>query len=174
MTTAMIKGQEVRVGDDLWSMGTPHRVTRITDYTHPVVTRGEPWRTAHSDGPGGARAWGRTLSFDHGYAAGYEITIVPGDERGVPHLPADDYVDPFYGHGAELHKLYAAEGTTATWPAWLRTRFAAVTHAHPGMTSTELRALARRQQAAGFPDWVQTAHKARLADEGIGIWLPEA
>jgi hypothetical protein len=117
----MIKGQEVRVGDDLWAFGKPHRITRIKDYAHPVVTRGEQWRIAYSDGPdtGGEKAWGITLEYNHGYAAGYEITALPGDRRGEPHLPDDDDLSPFYGKGARLYEQYAAEGSPGLWRDWL-------------------------------------------------------
>ncbi len=121
-STAMIKGQEVRVGDDLWSMGTPHRITRIEPYAHPVVTRGEQWRQACSDGPEGVgkAAWGITLEFAHGWAPGhYKVSLLPGDERGEPHLSADDYLSPFGGAGARLYEHYAAAGFPGTWRAWL-------------------------------------------------------
>ena len=39
-------------------------------------------------------------------------------------------------------------------------KFAGVTHAQPGMPADELRALAKRQQAAGDPHWVNTVQKA--------------
>ena len=102
MTTVHIKGQEVRVGDDLWTSGRPHRITRIVPYNHIGVTLGEPWRIAYSDGPdtGGAKAWGITLSYDHGWAAGYEITARPGDTRGEPHQPAGDWLSPTTGKAA--------------------------------------------------------------------------
>lgn len=49
-------GKEIEVGDVLVFSGTPHRVATIEDYTHEVVTSGEPWRIARaSDG------WGITL-----------------------------------------------------------------------------------------------------------------
>ena len=121
MSTHRVKGQEVKVGDDLWSLGKPHRITRIEPYTHPVVTRGEEWRIAYSDGPDGVgrAAWGITLTFDHGYADGYEVTALPGDERGVPHLAEDDYPSPFYGRGAELYPQYAADPRARGWRAWI-------------------------------------------------------
>jgi len=53
-------GEEIEVQDIVVFLGTPHRITRITPYTHPVVTQGEPgWRIAHA-GPG-QESWGITL-----------------------------------------------------------------------------------------------------------------
>jgi hypothetical protein len=124
MTTHRIKGQEVKVGDDLWCLGKPHRITRIEPYTHPIVTRGEEWRSADADGPDGTTPWGITLEFDHGYHAGYEVTALPGDERGVPHLAEDDYPSPFFGRGAELYPEYVAAGAPG-WLAWISARRAA-------------------------------------------------
>jgi hypothetical protein len=123
MATHMVKGQEVRVGDDLWFLGKPYRITRIEPYTHPVVTRGEEFRSAYSDGPDRyyQAAWGITLEFNHGYAASYEVTALPGDERGVPHLAADDYPSPFCGKGAELYPRYVAGGAPG-WRAWISAR----------------------------------------------------
>lgn len=121
MTTGRIKAQEVKVGDDLWFLGTPHRITRITRYVHPVVTRNEEWRIAHSDGPAGMykAAWGMTLSYDHGYAAGYEVTILDGDTRAEPHVSEDDYLDPFLSPAADLWARYQAEGMPGLWRAWV-------------------------------------------------------
>lgn len=120
MSTVMVKGQDVRVGDDLWCLGAPHRVTRIEPYTHPVVTRGEQWRIAYSDGPerGGKNAWGMTLHYDHGWAASYEISARPG-EPYVNAPPADDYLSPFYGEGAALWERFAAEGSPGLWRDWM-------------------------------------------------------
>jgi hypothetical protein len=72
-----IRGQDVRVGDDLWPVGQVRRVTRIEDYRHPIVTGGELWHIAKSDGPDGVgrAAWGMTLATEKGYAAGYEISV---------------------------------------------------------------------------------------------------
>lgn len=126
MSTIKVKGQDVRVGDDLWFMGKPYRITRIEPYVHILVTRGEEWRIAKSDGPvnGGKHAWGMTLEYDHGWAAGYEVTYLPGDTRGEPYQAADDYPSPHYGEGAALYQQYVAEGGLAlgTWPGWLKTR----------------------------------------------------
>lgn len=126
MSTIKVKGQDVRVGDDLWSMGKPYRITRIEPYVHIGVTLGEQWRIAYSDGPvnGGKSAWGMTLAFDHGWAASYEVTYLPGDDRGEPHLTPDDYPAPHYGEGEELHPLYLAAGglSAGTWPEWLKAR----------------------------------------------------
>lgn len=74
MSTIMVRGQDVRTGDDLWFLGRVHRITRTEPYTHPVVTGGGEWRTAYSDGPDGMyrAAWGITL--EHGGAARYEIS----------------------------------------------------------------------------------------------------
>ena len=126
MSTVRVKGQDVQAGDDLWTSGVPHRVTRIEPYIHIGVTLGEQWRIAYSDGPrdGGKRAWGMTLSFDHGWAASYEISD-RGDGRGDPHLTVDDYLSPFYGEGKRLHPQYLAAGgmaTGMTWPQWLQSR----------------------------------------------------
>jgi hypothetical protein len=111
--TVRVKGQHVRVGDDLWSGGVPHRVTRITAYRHPVVTRGEDWRCARSG------SWGMTLSYDHGYAASYEITIRHGEPPYVNAPPDDDYLSPHYGEGAVLFERYAAEAAGESWREWL-------------------------------------------------------
>lgn len=87
MTTVKVKGQQVRVGDDLWFLGRPYRVTRIEDYTHPgIVPAGETWRIAYSDGPvtGGKHAFGITLEYQYGYAAGYEISVRPEPQVTAP------------------------------------------------------------------------------------------
>jgi hypothetical protein len=119
-----VKGQEVRVGDDLWFLGKPHRITRIEGYIHPVVTRGEEWRIAYSDGPdaGGKNAWGITLEYEHGYAAGYLVSAWPGDNRAEVRPPAGDYLSPHYGEGAVLYEQYAAEGSPGLWRDWLKAR----------------------------------------------------
>jgi hypothetical protein len=124
VTTIKVKGQEVRVGDDLWFLSTPHRITRIEPYRHPAVTLGEDWRIAYSDGPDGMykAAWGMTLSFDHGYAAGYEVTLAGDDKRGEPHLAEDDYPSPHYGEGAELYPEYARVSGRLSWREWLAAR----------------------------------------------------
>lgn len=116
-TTVMVKGQHVRVGDDLWSGGKPHRVMKIIPYRHPVVTRGQDWRIAR-----GADNWGMTLAYDHGWAASYEITIRPGEPPYENQIPDDDYLCPFYGLGAELHALFEAEGSPGSWAGWLAAR----------------------------------------------------
>lgn len=117
----MVKGQEVRVGDDLWFLGKPHRITRIKRYVHPVVTRNEEWRIAYSDGPEGMyrAAWGITLEYNHGYSAGYEVAALPGDDRGEPHVPDDDYLDPNLSTAAELWARYEAEGKPGLWRTWV-------------------------------------------------------
>lgn len=116
----MVKGQDVRVGDDLWSLGKPHRVTPIEPYTHPVVTRDEEWRIAYSNGPEDTgKPWGRTLRLEHGYAASYEVAYVPGDDRKDVRPPADDYLSPFHGEGGALYERYMAEGAPGPWRRWL-------------------------------------------------------
>ena len=125
MSTVKVKGQDVRVGDDLWFLGKPYRITRIEPYVHPAVTRGEQWRIAYSDGPerGGKHAWGMTLEYEHGWAAGYEISERPGEPyKNKP--PADDYPCPHYGEGAELWEQYAAEGSPGLWRDWLNAKAA--------------------------------------------------
>lgn len=119
----MVKGQDVRVGDDLWFLGTPHRITRIEPYVHSVVTRGEEWRIAYADTPERAyrNAWGMTLEYEHGYAAGYSVSPRPG-ELYVNKRPADDYPSPFYGEGALLYEEYAAQGCPGLWREWLAAR----------------------------------------------------
>lgn len=78
MSTVKVKGQDVRVGDDLWFCGRPHRVTRLEPYTHPEATRGEEWQIAYSGGPERAgAAWAMMLEREHGYAASYEISARP-------------------------------------------------------------------------------------------------
>jgi hypothetical protein len=125
MTTILVKGQDVRVGDDLWFLGSPHRITRIEPYVHPVVTRNEEWRVAKSDGPDGQgkHAWGMTLEFCHGYAGDYEITLVPGDDREHKgrFVDPDDYLDPFLSTAAELWARYQREGMPAgkLWRPWV-------------------------------------------------------
>jgi hypothetical protein len=119
MATIMVKGQDVKVGDDLWFLGRPHRITRIRPYTHPV-TRGEVWRTAYSDGPAGSllSTWGITLEYDHGYAAGYEVTYTEGDPRKENRPPED-------GEGARLWEAHRGEIQPGGWRAWLAARKAA-------------------------------------------------
>lgn len=121
MTTIQVRGQEVRVGDDLWFLGKPHRITRIVPYVHPVVTRNEPWRIAYSDGPDGVykAAWGMTLEYGHGWAAGCEVTYLPGDDRLHSSPSEDDWLSPFYGRGAELFETYLQQGMPGLWPDWL-------------------------------------------------------
>jgi hypothetical protein len=115
MTTIYVKGQDVRVGDDLWSMGAPCRVIGIRPYVHPVVTRNEEWRVAEF------AVGGRTLAYEHGYAAGYEITLVPGDDRtaGGSRVDPDDYLDPYLSAAAVLWARYEAEGKPGLWRAWV-------------------------------------------------------
>lgn len=121
MATIEVRGQDVRVGDDLWFLGKPHRITRIEPYTHPVVTRGEMWRIAYSDGPEGMykAAWGMTLEYGHGWARGYEVTYLDGDDRKDSPPSEGDYLSPFYGRGAELWEAYRAEGSRLLWHDWL-------------------------------------------------------
>lgn len=61
MSTRKVCAADVKIGDDLWVGGKPHRITRIEPYTHPTI--GEPWAIASSDGPEGIgkAAWGITL-----------------------------------------------------------------------------------------------------------------
>ena len=76
----IVRGRDVKVGDDLWVGGVPHRITRIEPYVDgPDATRPlnqELWngeaRVAYSDGPAGRGkdAWGITLEPDGSY---YEI-----------------------------------------------------------------------------------------------------
>lgn len=65
-------GRDVVVGDDIIFLGTPHRITRIEPYTHPVVTGGETWATAYADTSAAAyqAAWGITLEPDQQYETG--------------------------------------------------------------------------------------------------------
>jgi hypothetical protein len=120
--TVKVKGQDVRVGDDLWSLGQVHRITGIRTYRHPVVTRGEDWRSAQSAlGPGGygALSWGITLEYDHGFAAGYEISVRPDEPPYVNKPPEDDYLSPHSGDGAALYVHYALAGFPGSWRSWL-------------------------------------------------------
>jgi len=75
MSTIRVKGQEVKVGDDLWAGGVPHRITRIEPYQHPSFP-GEMWAQACSDGPDGIgkAAWGITLELTNP-AEYYEISV---------------------------------------------------------------------------------------------------
>jgi len=68
----IVKGSEVKVGDDLMFVGRPHRITRIEPYAHPVVTQGETWAIAYADAPQAMAkaAWGITLEPD---TRAYEI-----------------------------------------------------------------------------------------------------
>jgi hypothetical protein len=124
--TIRVKGQAVKVRDDLWVLGNVHRITRIEPYTHPVVTRGEEWRIARYAGPGGT-AWGITLHYDHGYAASYEVSYMPGDERKEVRPPADDYLSPFFGAGARLFEAHFPDGCPGSWRKWLEQ--------HPDLTA---------------------------------------
>ena len=74
-------GRDVKVGDDLWLGGVPHRITRIEPYVNgPNATRdlaSELWdgkaRVGYSDSFGskvGKDAWAITLD----PAGGYDIT----------------------------------------------------------------------------------------------------
>lgn len=74
--TVEVRGQDVRVGDDLWAGSVPHRITRVEDYRHPSFP-GELWHSGSSDGPGGVgkAAWGMTLETNVGYAGHYEISV---------------------------------------------------------------------------------------------------
>jgi hypothetical protein len=62
MATRKVSARDVKVGDDLWVGGKPHRITRIEPYQHPSFP-GEMWAQAMSDGPEGIgkAAWGITL-----------------------------------------------------------------------------------------------------------------
>lgn len=123
MTTIKVRGQDVRIGDDLWFLGTPKRITRIEPYVHPVVTRNAEWRTAYADGPDGMykAAWGITLEYGHGWAANYEVTCLPGDDRKDSPPPADDYLDPFLAVAAGLWARYQAEAMPRgiLWRPWV-------------------------------------------------------
>lgn len=119
METIRIKGQDVRVGDELWTMGSPDRITRIEPYVHPVITRNEEWRTARRDWPDGTKAFGRTLAYEHGRSASYTITYVDGDPRKTVTVPADDYLDPFAPAARDLWARYQAEGMPGLWRDWV-------------------------------------------------------
>jgi hypothetical protein len=62
-----VKGSEIRVGDDLLFLGTPKRITHITDYPPELVQMmgwGPGWRIAWSSTEPGldkTKAWGITL-----------------------------------------------------------------------------------------------------------------
>ena len=64
-------GRDIEVGDDLLFTGRLHRITDIKDYVHPVVTKGETWRTAYARRPGEVTltdgTWGITLEPDQSY-----------------------------------------------------------------------------------------------------------
>jgi hypothetical protein len=66
---------EVRVGDDLDYLGKPYRITRIEEYAHPVVTKGETWWIAYADTREkfGKNAWGMTL----GKGTRYDVIRAP-------------------------------------------------------------------------------------------------
>lgn len=62
--TMRIAGSEVRVGDDVIFLGTPHRVTSVEPYSHPVATGGEQWAIAYAatpERPAKGNAWAITL-----------------------------------------------------------------------------------------------------------------
>lgn len=127
MSTVVVKGQHVKVGDDLWFLGRPHRITRIEPYRHPVITRGEDWRTASSDGPDGVgkAAWGITLEYCHGYSVLYEVSVRPGEPPYVNEPPGDDCLSPFYGEGLKIYPEYQESGGRLSWREWLAQRSAA-------------------------------------------------
>lgn len=79
MSTIRVHATEVKVGDILWLGGTPHMITRIEPYVHPVVTGGAEWAVAYSDAPDGAgkNAWGITLELTSPVANYYEIAERP-------------------------------------------------------------------------------------------------
>lgn len=118
MATIMVKGQDVKAGDYVWSMGSPELVTHIDPYVHPVMTRNCLYRRARLERPGGFKAWGRTLAYDHGYMAGYEVTYTDGDPR-TPAPSADDYLDPWLPQAAALWARYQADGMPGLWPDWV-------------------------------------------------------
>jgi hypothetical protein len=74
VSTIKVAAKDVKVGDDLWAGGTPHRITRIEPYQHPSFP-GEMWAQACSDGPEGVgkAAWGITLELTNP-SAYYEIS----------------------------------------------------------------------------------------------------
>ena len=151
LATIMVKGQDVKIGDDLWVFDKPHRVTRIEPYTHPVVTRGDEWRHAYSDGPSGAgKPWGLPLAYDHGYAASYEVSCLSGDDRREIRPPDDDYPSPFYGEGAALYKRYMADGAPAPWRRWLAAQ-ASEQAGYIQSRTTEAMPAGTAAAAAGFP-----------------------
>lgn len=164
-TTVKVKGQDVRVGDDLWVCGGVHRITRIQPYRHPLVTRGEDWRSAISDGPvpGPGKVYqpfGITLEFDHGYAAGYEISVRPGEPRYVNKPPENDYLDPHYGDGARVYAHYAVAGFPGSWLEWLAKQdVAALLSAEPDRSKPLL-----YQNTAG--DWFHWAWDERRWELG--------
>ncbi len=77
MSTIKVSAKDVRVGDDLWLGGVPHRITRIEPYQHPSFP-GKMWAQACSDGPEGIgkAAWGITLELTNP-SAYYEISVRP-------------------------------------------------------------------------------------------------
>ncbi len=77
MSTIKVSAKDVKVGDDLWFLGKPHRITRIVPYQHPSFP-GEMWVQACSDGPEGIgkAAWGITLELTNP-SKYYEISERP-------------------------------------------------------------------------------------------------
>lgn len=60
MATSRVQGRDVKVGDILWAIGNPHRITRIEPYVHPTI--GEPWAIAYDDSDQrSGKPWGITL-----------------------------------------------------------------------------------------------------------------
>ena len=81
----MKRGREIRVGDDLIFLGTPHRITRIEPYP-PTELNARLWdgkaRIAYSDTAAASykAAWGITLDPNGTYDVGGAISVVEGDQ----------------------------------------------------------------------------------------------
>jgi len=69
--TTLMRGRDVKAGDDLIFLGTPHRITRIEPYRGSLNDElfGREGRVAYSDTAASAcrAAWGITLDPDGTY-----------------------------------------------------------------------------------------------------------
>ena len=113
LATIMVKGQDVKIGDDLWVFDKPHRVTRI----EPTRIR---WSPAATNG-GTPTQTGRRASASPGPAAGLRPWLcrqlrgycLPGDDRREIGRPTTITLAP---STAKVRRC-----TSATWPTARRT-----------------------------------------------------
>lgn len=55
------RGADLREGDILFFLSSPHRITHFRDYSHPAITGEETWRIAYSGNPDDEHCWGMTI-----------------------------------------------------------------------------------------------------------------